>query len=232
MQGRPDRHRDACWSDGDALVGIDEEPLPVERHRLDDDAPARCRPRASPDRAGCEPIQATPRRAGWSVSAGIDHTTSSRPPGILPVGPVERAMVDAAGECQRAKAKIASDGRHHDRKHDQRWKSIRIILSAAATGPCGSRMVHRQFWIPICLFERKPSAIQPRLQCSAGSGGFLRGLLEFRDVRLTRATLEALHMRKRYRRAAMPRSIWNFYRRVRAARCRTQPYCRGIRSVM
>ena len=63
----------------DALSGIDEQPLPVERHDLDLERRRRFDGSGLAGSRSCDPIQATPPRS-MIVSSGIAQTISSMRP--------------------------------------------------------------------------------------------------------------------------------------------------------
>ena len=129
--GRHDQLVDA----GDALLGVDEQPFPVERDDLRRRAAARLRRRAAcAGSSSCEPIQATPpsRMIDQHRDRPDDELDAA---GERPVGQVARPRVRSAeppGEGERR-----DDRRHDDRQHDrQRVEQDRAL--GAADRPAGS----------------------------------------------------------------------------------------------
>ena len=96
-------------------LGIDEEPLPVERDDLDLERRLALRPSGLAGSSSCEPIQATPPSRMITI-AGIAQTTSSMRAGELPVGQVARARVRGAEPPGEGEGR--DDRRHDDRQHD------------------------------------------------------------------------------------------------------------------
>ena len=135
LQRRADRHGQRV-DGGDPLVRVDEQPFPVERHHLDPDRAA-----GAFDRRGrIELMRADPGDAAEQDHGERrdrpDHQLD--PAGMGPVGQIDARADWTAGTTRRRRRSATMVG--STIASMIAMESIRMVLSAAPIGPCGSRM--------------------------------------------------------------------------------------------